>query len=89
MDKNEDQFPAQRKIKDHKIISNLEMTRKRKDTGQTVARVNIGREKNLLHEEGSPHLVTKKGPDRMSGVGTARELGPIFKSIAEMKSRYE
>ena len=88
MDKNEDQFsPDKKKIHSTKIISNLDMTRKRKDTGEPVAKVTISREKNLLHQEGTPHPVAMQGPDRMSGVGKASEMGKIFKSIAAMKPK--
>lgn len=87
MDKSEDQFPAKGKIKDHKIISNLDITRKPEGSDKPLAKVTISREMNLLHEEGTPHPVKLQGPDRMSGVGKASEMGKIFKGIADMKPK--
>lgn len=85
MDKNEDQFlPAKRNGK-KTHITNLK--------SQAIyragdSRVDLTKDSSIMHQEGS-HPITYSGPVRMSGKGTAKEMGVIFKQIGAMKPKDE
>lgn len=80
MNPNEDQFknrPAHSTT--HKYDANL---------SHKTARVNIGQDESVLHVPGA-EPVSMTGPLRFSGKGKAKDLGPIFKAIKEMKPKDE
>lgn len=81
MDKSEDQFiPAKRDgKKTHITNTQADMTMK---TGGS--QVSFGRGSSILHQEGSDPI-KYTGPTRMSGKGTAKEMGVLFKQIARLK----
>lgn len=67
---NNPQFPNSAS----KSTTNVKITR-------PGAEVGFSTERATLHHDGQHFSV--KGPARMSGKGTAKELGPIFKAIKE------
>ena len=83
MDKSEDQFlPAQRDGKKTHIT-----TRKGDVTMKTGnSQVTFGQDSSVMHQEGSsPVGIT--GPLRMSGKGTAKEMGVLFSNIRRLRDQ--